>query len=128
MVKKITKEIIEQFFSEQKIELKCTQTRLCIPIVDRIYRKMGIGLLFPEIKVSERLICDGHHRYVASLIAERPIETVPSVLTAATAVVEWNSVILVGDDWDTPAKIKMLNEQDAIFNNIPFDEFVNSLK
>jgi hypothetical protein len=34
-------------------------------------------------------------------------------------MVDWKSVQFEDDDWDTPAKIKMLNELDAYYNNIP---------
>ena len=37
---------------------------------------------------------------------------------SATLVTKWSEVMLVLDDWDTEAKIKMLNEIDASFNGM----------
>ena len=71
-LEKITQEIIQKFLSENKIELSCTHAKLCVPIIDRIYKKMCFGIKFSEIKVEGELICDGHHRYVASLLAKFP--------------------------------------------------------
>ena len=124
----ISKEFIQNFIAENEIELSSTQPTLCIPIIDRIYRKMSYGVSFQGIKVDEDLICDGHHRYFASLLANVSIDRVPSSRTSATNVVPWKSVVFVEEDWDTDAKIKMLNEQDADFNNIPVDELVELLK
>ena len=79
---------------------------------------MSAGIKFPGIKVESNLICDGHHRYIASMLANFSLETLTGSVTSATAVVPWKSVIFEEEDWDTPAKIKMLNEQDADYNNI----------
>lgn len=81
---------------------------------------MIVGIRFFEIKVQNGIICDWHHRYLASLLAKYEIERIPSVATAE--VVDWNVVVFVEDDWDTIAKIQMLNEKDAEFNNIPIGD------
>jgi hypothetical protein len=46
------------------------------------------------------------------------LDTVPTGKSSATLVTKWSEVMLVLDDWDTEAKIKMLNEIDASFNGI----------
>ena len=89
---------------------------------------MRFGIKFSEIKVEGNLICDGHHRYVASLLAKLPIESAPYTSTSATEVIDWKSVVFVEDDWDTPEKIDMLNEQDAHFNNISIEALVELVK
>ena len=89
---------------------------------------MSIGIKFPSIKVDGDLIIDGHHRYVASLLAGKALETVPSIKTTATVVSEWNAVTIDVNDWDTEAKIRMLNEEDANFNGIDIDEITKLLK
>ncbi len=89
---------------------------------------MSIGIKFPSIKVDGNLIIDGHHRYIASLLAGTTLDTVPSSKTSATIVIEWDTVILVTEDWDTDAKIKMLNEEDANFNGIEIDKITELLK
>ena len=56
------------------------------------------------------------------------MDTIPSTKTSATVVFEWENVILDSDDWDTDAKIKMLNEEDAIYNGIEIDKINELLK
>jgi hypothetical protein len=89
---------------------------------------MSGGIKFAGIKVENNLICDGHHRYIASLLANLQIEILPGNTTSATSVIDWKSVSFVEDDWDTEAKIRVLNEQDAEFNNISLESVVELLK
>ncbi len=65
----ISKEFIHKFIKEIKIDLKSTHGKLCFPIINRIYQKMLVGIKFPSIKIDDNLIIDGHHRYLASLLA-----------------------------------------------------------
>ena len=89
---------------------------------------MAAGIKFSGIKVENGLICDGHHRYIASILANIPLEIIPGNVTSATTVVGWESVIFDDEDWDTTAKINMLNEQDAAYNNIAVEKIVELLK
>lgn len=41
---------------------------------------------------------------------------------------DWNDVIFDINDWDTEAKIRMLNEHDADNNNITLKEIIELLK
>jgi hypothetical protein len=127
-MKQLTKVDIENLFKENNVELKSTHSKLCLPIINRIYRKMVIEIKFPSIKVYGDLIIDGHHRYLASLLAAVKLEKDPSNKTSATEITDWNAVVFDDEDWDTEAKIKMLNEQDARFNNMSIEEISNHLK
>lgn len=118
----ITKEYVETILKDQKITLKSTQKKLCFPIINRIYKKMKSGIKFSPIKVDENLIIDGHHRYIASIMAEVPLELIPSNKTSATTIIDWSQILLDSEDWDTTAKINMLNAIDAEFNNISFEK------
>ena len=69
MVEKVTKKIILEFIRKNEVELNASQTKLCLPIINRIFKKMSAGINFSAIKVENNLICDGHHRYLASLFA-----------------------------------------------------------
>lgn len=89
---------------------------------------MSIGIKFPSIKVDGDLIIDGHHRYLASLLVGCKLDTAPSIKTSATVEFEWNKVVLDDDDWDTDAKIRMLNEEDAKYNGIKIDKITELLK
>lgn len=127
-MEKVTKEIIRALILNTGIEFNSTQRKLCLPIIDRIYRKMLVGIKFSAIKVDVHLICDGHHRYLASILANVNIETVPANSTSATTNIDWELVIFEEEDWDTQAKINMLNRQDADYNNIPIGKIVELLK
>jgi len=128
VVGEITKEQLLKFVTGHQLELSSTHQKLCIPIINRIYRKMLIGIKFAEIKVSNSCICDGHHRYLASLLAKYPIGMIPYVNTLATTVIDWESVCFEENDWDTPERIQMLNETDASYNSILLEELVELLK
>ena len=121
-MQQITKEYEETILKDQKITLKSTQKKLCFPIINRIYKKMKSGIKFSAIKVDENLIIDGHHRYIASIMAEVPLELIPSNKTSATTIFDWSQILLDSEDWDTTAKINMLNAIDAEFNNISFEK------
>ena len=66
----ITKEIILDYLQNNQIELQSTQTKLCLPIINRLCKKMDTGIKFPSVKVVDDLIIDGHHRYLASILVD----------------------------------------------------------
>ena len=105
-----------------------TQPRLCIPIIARIYRKMLIGFRFRPIHVAEGMIIDGHHRYVAALAAGYDLESIPSTPSSVTQSLAWPAIDFVEEDWDTEAKIRLLNEHDAHYNDLPLHRFIDLLK
>jgi len=127
-LKQITKEVVIDFIKKNEIELKSTHAKLCLPIINRLYKKMATGIKFSNIKVADGLIIDGHHRYLASLLADFKLETVISSSTSATEITDWITIDYVDEDWDTQAKIKMLNEEDAKYNAVSIDEIVELLK
>ena len=105
------------------------QHKICLPILNRIYKKMIHGLKFDDIKVYENLIIDGHHRYLASILSEVPLDQAMSSKTIATIEFNWQTdVDFVEEEWDTKEKILILNRLDAEFNNIPLQEIVEMTK
>lgn len=124
----LTLEIAHHLLKERNQDLKSTQDKLCFPIVQKIHRKMLVGIRFKGIKVSGDLIIDGHHLYIASLLAGAKMEIVPWKSTSATLPVSWHNVSLVLEDWDTEAKIQMLNEEDALHNGLDIASFCALLK
>lgn len=124
----ITKEVVIDFIRKNEIELKSTHAKLCLPIINRLYKKMSTGIKFSSIKVADGLIIDGHHRYLASLLANFELETVISSRTSAIALSDWILIDYVEEDWDTQAKIKMLNEEDAKYNEVSVEKIVELLK
>ena len=115
------------FVLKNTIELHATQTKLCLPILDRLYKKMLLDINFHCIKVCDNLIIDGHHRYLASLLANFNLEIAKTPSPSVVSVISWNSIEYVDEDWDTPAKINMLNEQDANYNHVSLSKIVESL-
>lgn len=117
-MKKITAEFIKGFIENNEIPFVATQSKLCIPIIDRMCQKMSYGIKFDDIKTCDNLIIDGHHRYLSSLIVGFDIGQVLSNKTSGTKSVEWGIIEFDKNDWDTPSKISHLNEQDAIYNGL----------
>ncbi len=124
----LTKELITDFIKKNQIELSPTQSKMSLPIINRIFKKMSAGLKFSGIKIERNCICDGHHRYIASLFSNFPIERLPGIISPSVATIDWESVEFEYEDWDTPAKIKLLNEQDAVFNKISIEKIIDLLK
>lgn len=118
----VENELLKELLRGDKLKLKSTHQRLCLPIIHRIYKKMLLGIKFPSIKIYDDLIIDGHHRYLASLLAGKTLETSPTGKSSATIVTKWSEVILISDDWDTVAKIQMLNIIDANFNGMDVND------
>jgi hypothetical protein len=121
-------EFVQKHIENNKFDLYSSHTKICLPIVYRIYQKMIIGIRFSGIKVDKDLIIDGHHRYLASSLAGTELDRYNSVRTSSTYIVKWDHVEFDFDDWDTPAKILMLNELDAKFNNLSVQKLVSLLK
>lgn len=112
--------------------LRSNHNKLSLPIILRISIKMTKGIKFSPIHVNENnIIVDGHHRYVSSVITGFELVRVnnysgPSILND----LDWENVEFIEDDWDTPSKIQMLNEQDAKYNNMEIEEveaFLNEI-
>ena len=123
-MKTINKKAILKAIEESDDTLITTHKKLCLPIINRIYRKMINGIKFDDIKVYDTLIIDGHHRYVSSLLANIKLDKVKSSKTTATIVYEWKDVEFVEEEWDTVDKIKRLNELDAEFNNVSIADII----
>lgn len=124
---KETREKIEHLICNTNIELCCSHKTLCLPIIDRIYRKMSVGIGFSGIKVVNDVICDGHHRYLASLLSGTPIDRFPAVRTSALISIDWKCVVFVNNDWDSQDRIDQLNKQDADYNKITLEELLQLL-
>jgi hypothetical protein len=120
-VQKITAEYIKAFIGLNNVPCSATQSRICIPIILRMCRKMAYGIKFDEIKVCDNMIIDGHHRYLSSLIMKFELAQVITNSTSATKAIDWTKVEFDDDDWDTPAKIAYLNKLDASYNGLEID-------
>jgi hypothetical protein len=100
-MKEINKELILNAIAKSDYILITTHKKLCLPIINRIYKKMINGIKFDDIKVCETLIIDGHHRYVSSLLANIKLDEATSSKTSATIEYGWKEVEFVEEEWDT---------------------------
>lgn len=89
---------------------------------------MAAGIKFSGIKVAGNVIGDGHHRYIASLLANYTLEIMPTIISPSIEAVDWPLVVFEEEDWDTPAKINLLNRQDAAYNGLSLEEIALLLK
>lgn len=124
----VNKEVILNAIKDSNYILKATHKKLCLPIINRIYKKMINGIKFDDIKVCDRLIIDGHHRYVSSLLANIKLDEAKSSKTNATIEYDWKEVEFVEEEWDTVDKITRLNELDAEFNNMSLEKIIELTK
>lgn len=122
------KDRLMELMMSEGLELVSTHERLCFPIIERIAKKMTIGIIFSSISVDGNVIINGHHRYLASLLVGYKLDRVPCPKPDAKELADWKSVKLVDDDWDTEAKIRMLNEEDARYNDLTLAELIEKLK
>lgn len=120
-MQEITAEFLKRFIGGNDIPLVATQTKLCIPIIFRMCRKMSHGIRFDDIRVCDNLIIEGHHRYLSALISDFTLGRVPTNSTSSTTPIAWDLVEFDENDWDTPAKIAYLNKLDAEYNGLEID-------
>ncbi|EIJ38950.1 hypothetical protein JoomaDRAFT_1952 [Galbibacter orientalis DSM 19592] len=124
----IDREVILKAIKESDFILMATHKKLCLPIINRIYKKMINGIKFDDIKVHDTLIINGHHRYISSLLANIKLDEAKSSKTSATNEYDWKDVDFVKEEWDTEDKIRRLNQLDAEFNNITLDKIIEITK
>lgn len=118
----LSEEFIRHHIQGKGLEFTPTQTKISIPIVNRLYKKMKAGIAFPEIKTHKKLLMDGHHRYISALLADFHIKKVPYPKTSSTTAHLWSEVVFDEQDWDTKEEIKRLNTLDAVFNGVSVEE------
>lgn len=128
MDKNLRIEDIQNILRNTEVKLGSTHTRLSLPIINRIYKKMMVEIKFPPIKVQDSFICNGHHRYIASLLANYNLEKIQWDYISKTNVIDWETVSFDENDWDNVDEIDRYNKQDAEFNNITLDKIVELLK
>ncbi len=113
---------IEQLFLDGGLDLKPTQNKISLPIAFRIHKKMKANLKFDAIKICDDLLIDGHHRYIASIIAGAKIEHFPTSKNQTQISFDWKDVSLSTTDYDNPNEIKYYNFNDALRNDMTVDQ------
>ena len=117
----LTDDSIKKKLNEFECLLLPTHDKLSLPLINRIYRKMMHGIEFNDIKVTDTLLLDGHHRYVASLMASIELGTTKSATTSATVQYNWESIQFVDEEWESKKVIKKFNKKGAKANNVSVD-------
>lgn len=88
---------------------------------------MEQNIKFASINISsDRHIIDGHHRYISSLLSNFDLEEVHNYPKPNKVnEYKWEDVEFTEEDWDSRAKIKMLNKKDALFNDMSMEDIEN---
>lgn len=89
---------------------------------------MTLGIHFPNIRIAGDVLVNGHHRYLASILAKIPIDRSPTILPEANDITNWKSVEFDLEDWDSEAGIRRFIEIDARYNRISIEEIWDRLK
>lgn len=122
------KNLLEQELLNREFELKPTQNKISLPIVFRIFKKMKANLKFDAIRVCDNILIDGHHRYIAYVMANVTTEQFPSTKNHNQTTFEWKEVTIITTDYDYPNDIVYHNFNDAKRNGITVDEVLKMLK
>jgi hypothetical protein len=124
----LTVEEIKKLFEEERFEFLCSQKSISLPIINRIYHKMLLGIKFPEIKVSNNIIIDGHHRYLASKIALVELQKIYYTELNYLEAKSWNEMFIDETDWDTIEDIRTHILNDAQYNKISIEKLLSLLE
>ena len=107
-----------------------SQLKISLPIIDRIYRKITLDkeVIFPDVKLYDDIIVDGHHTYIAHALANKSISTIPWAKSSTTIKNEWKYVKFVEEDFDSVHEIKEHNKRDATYLDMSLEDFLDKLK
>lgn len=129
MITLMSKDDLIDLVNNRSFELMPSQTSVSYPIIQRISRKMEVGILFPSVQIAEgSVIVNGHHRYLASLLTNFELTFVECPLSLAKTVTQWKFVRIVDEDWDSEYGIIRHNETDARYNNMNIEQLLNLLR
>lgn len=96
---KLSIESVQLFLIETDFELNPTQDKLSFPMIVRYYNLLMIGETPPNIKVDNKSIVDGHHRYISGCIAGKFPSTQNYIKPNGTSIYLWSEVLVVADDY-----------------------------
>lgn len=120
--------LINNQIEQKKLKLKSSQPNLCIPIIERIVNKIHLGIKFEPIKTNNQIICDGHHRYIATILTNSKIHEIPGSIATQATHFQWENVNFDLQDWENDEQIQLYNEADAIYNEIPIEKLLELIK
>ncbi len=124
MLKEFTVKDVKNVFQSGKLELKPTQNKLSLPIINRICKKMFLGYETKAIHVDDNCIVNGHHRYISSKLINSHLKSINWKKANSTQIHIWSNLIIESQDWDTSkdstvCKIKEHIKDDLVLNPQP---------
>ena len=128
ILKNVSQADLIYLINNSNLKYKSTHTRLSLPIINRIYKKMVAKIKFPAIKIQDDFICDGHHRFIAAILAGYSLDVVNWSSSSATNIIGWETVSFDESDWDTPEEVHQINLRDAEYNSISVEEILAMLE
>jgi len=117
-VQTISIDELRDFLKSHNFQLKPTQKKICYPIIQRIYKKMRIGIQFENINVDNLLLINGHHRYVCSLLLQKSLGTNDWKSPSNVMNLQWSEIDIDANDWESIEIINRHNSSDAAKNNM----------
>ncbi len=93
---------IEEFLKEQMndADLIATQKKISGPRIQEYHKKLIGGEIPPPIKVENRLIVEGHHRYISGMMFGKLPEKIPWTAAHSTQKVMWKDMIVDTLNWE----------------------------
>jgi hypothetical protein len=116
-------EQLKEFLNSNEFEFKPIQSKLCFPIIKRIYHKMKLGIPFENINVKDGLLVNGHHRYICSLLLKKEIGINPWQYSLKETNLKWSQIEIDQTDWDTKDMIDRHNSKDAAISGLNINLF-----
>lgn len=120
-MQEISLENVRDLLDSGSLGLIATQGEICLPILQRIFKKMNLGINFENIRVNDSRIVDGHHRYVCSILSRREIGIDDWPIPSTAINYRWKEVIVNEEDYEDADMIRKHNIRDAELNNVDID-------
>ena len=109
---------VRDLLDSGSLTLIAIQGEICLPILQRIYKKMKLGIEFDNIRVNGSRIVDGHHRYVCSILSDIEIGINDWPIPSAAVNCSWVDVIINEEDYEDAEMILKHNIRDAELNDV----------
>ena len=114
----ISFEQIRQFLESEDFELQPTQRKLCLPILQRIYHKMNVGVEFDSINIVDNLLINGHHRYICALLLKKTLQRATWSRPSQVLTYKWPEIQIDLNDWESVDIIERHNMKDAAISGL----------
>ena len=97
----ITRDYIEKYLKEETFDLMPTQTKISFPLIIRYIQLLREGKEPPPIKIADRAIVDGHHRYISGHIFNLNPPHCDWIRSNASEIGNWNKVFVDSTDFES---------------------------